>query len=178
MKKWSRLLSALVLGLSLSACGGGSSDGDSGSSSSSPSSSSASSSTSSSSSTGSQTSLTLHMLGDSTMTTYTEDRRPQMGWGEATQQFFDSSVKVQNWALGGRSSRSFYKEASRWPTILPQIASGDYVIIQFGHNDQKYGSDYAEYGTYAYCSDGSGDGEACTGATDTVDTTVDKSEHS
>src|SRR3954465_15778268 len=48
--------------------------------------------------------VTVHMLGDSTMTTYTADRRPQMGWGEAVPQFFNSSVKVNNWALGGRSS--------------------------------------------------------------------------
>lgn len=118
------------------------------------------------------------MLGDSTMTTYTEDRRPQMGWGEAMPQFFNSNVTIKNWALGGRSSRSFYYESTRWPAILPQINAGDYVIIQFGHNDQKYGSDYATYGTYAFCSDGSGDGEACTGAPDAVDSTVDKSEHS
>ncbi|MDP5238707.1 GDSL-type esterase/lipase family protein [Uliginosibacterium sp. 31-16] len=118
------------------------------------------------------------MLGDSTMTPYTLDRRPQMGWGEAMPQFFNSSVTVKNWALGGRSSRSFYYEATRWPAILPQINNGDYVIIQFAHNDQKYGADYAVYGTYAFCSDGSGNGETCSGATDAIDTTVDKSEHS
>ncbi|MBS1209022.1 MAG: hypothetical protein H6R19_1420 [Proteobacteria bacterium] len=112
------------------------------------------------------------------MTAYTSDRRPQMGWGEAVPQFFNSNVTVKNWALGGRSSRSFYYETTRWPAILPQINSGDYVIIQFAHNDQKYGSDYAGYGTYAFCSDGSGNGETCTGATDAVDSTVDKSEHS
>jgi lysophospholipase L1-like esterase len=120
----------------------------------------------------------IHMLGDSTMTMYTADRRPQMGWGEAMPQFFDSTVKVNNWALGGRSSRSFYYEATRWPAILPRIAAGDYVIIQFAHNDQKSGGDYAEYGTYAFCSDGTTDGEACTGRPDKVDPTVDISEHS
>jgi lysophospholipase L1-like esterase len=118
------------------------------------------------------------MLGDSTMTVYTEDRRPQMGWGEAVPKFFDSSVTVNNWALGGRSSRSFYYEATRWPAILPRINAGDYVIIQFAHNDQKFGSDYAQYGTYAFCSDGSNDGEACFGRPDKVDPTVDISEHS
>lgn len=113
------------------------------------------------------------------MTTYTEDRRPQMGWGEKVPMFFNSSVTVKNWALGGRSSRSFYYESTRWPTILPQINAGDYVIIQFGHNDQKYGADYAAYGTYAICSDSAvTDGEQCTGATDVVDSTVDKAEHS
>lgn len=121
---------------------------------------------------------TIHMLGDSTMTAYTEDRRPQMGWGEAMPQFFDAGVKVDNWALGGRSSRSFYYEATRWPAILPKIAAGDYVIIQFAHNDQKAGGDYAQFGTYAFCSDGSNDGEACMGRPDKVDPTVDISEHS
>lgn len=120
----------------------------------------------------------IHMLGDSTMTMYTEDRRPQMGWGEAMAQFFDASVKVNNWALGGRSSRSFYYEATRWPAILPKINAGDYVIIQFAHNDQKSGGDYAAFGTFAFCSDGSGNGEACAGRADKVDPTVDISEHS
>lgn len=112
------------------------------------------------------------------MTMYTEDRRPQMGWGEKVPMFFNSSVTVKNWALGGRSSRSFYYEATRWPAILPQINAGDYVIIQFGHNDQRYGSEYAGYGTYAYCADGSGNGETCSGGPDAVDATVDKAEHS
>jgi len=120
----------------------------------------------------------IHMLGDSTMTMYTADRRPQMGWGEAMPQFFDATVTVNNWALGGRSSRSFYYEATRWPAIRPRIGAGDYVIIQFAHNDQKSGGDYAEFGTYAFCSDGSTDGEACTGRPDKVDPTVDISEHS
>lgn len=127
---------------------------------------------------GPATAATVHMLGDSTMTTYTEDRRPQMGWGEAVPKFFNSSVTVNNWALGGRSSRSFYYEATRWPAILPKIAAGDYVIIQFAHNDQKSGGDYAQFGTYAFCSDGSSDGEACTGRPDLVDPAVDISEHS
>jgi lysophospholipase L1-like esterase len=120
----------------------------------------------------------IHMLGDSTMTMYTEDRRPQMGWGEAMPKFFDSSVTVNNWALGGRSSKSFYYEPTRWPAILPRINAGDYVIIQFGHNDQKSGSDYAQYGTYAFCSDGTMDGEACANRPDKVDPGVDISQHS
>ncbi len=124
------------------------------------------------------TPVTIHMLGDSTMTKYTEDRRPQMGWGEAVPQFFNANVTVNNWALGGRSSRSFFYESTRWPAILPQIKAGDYVIIQFAHNDQKSGGDYAMYGTYAFCSDGTTDGEACTGRADRVDPTVDISEHS
>lgn len=105
--------------------------------------------------------VTLHMIGDSTMTMYKEERRPQMGWGEKMPAFLKDDVKVINWALGGRSSRSFYYEESRWPSIRPQIRTGDYVLIQFGHNDQKNGANYERYGTYAFCSDGSTDGENC-----------------
>ena len=101
------------------------------------------------------------MLGDSTMTDYGEERLPQMGWGQAMPAFFSEEMVINNWARGGRSSLSFYYEASRWPTALTNIEEGDYVIIQFGHNDQKTGGDYDEFGTYAFCSDGTEDGENC-----------------
>jgi lysophospholipase L1-like esterase len=193
IKKLVGMSAAMLVSLFLAACGGGSDGGgdnattaaasnssvsSSASQASSAQSSQSSSSQSSASSSSALAAVTIHMLGDSTMTAYTEDRRPQMGWGEAMPQFFNSGVTVKNWALGGRSSRSFYYESTRWPAILPQIKAGDYVIIQFAHNDQKYGADYATYGTYAYCSDGSGDGEACIGAADAVDSSVDKAEHS
>lgn len=85
-----------------------------------------------------------------------------MGWGEAMPMFFSEETVINNWALGGRSSRSFYYEPGRWPTILPTIEAGDYVIIQFGHNDQKYGAEYYDqYATYAYCPDGTENGEDC-----------------
>lgn len=166
-----RLGGTLTLSAGLIACGGGSGGG---STSASP----RLLAMAESSVTPTAASPVIHMLGDSTMTMYTQDRRPQMGWGEAMPQFFDSTVKVNNWALGGRSSRSFYYEATRWPAILPKISAGDYVIVQFAHNDQKSGSDYATYGTYAFCSDGTMDGEACVGRPDKVDPTVDISEHS
>lgn len=124
------------------------------------------------------------MLGDSTMTTYTEDRRPQAGWGEKIDLFFNDQVTIRNWAAGGRSTRSFYYESTMWPTAKAQINSGDYVIIQFGHNDQKYGTDqatgpYSIYGTYAVCSDPAiTDGENCTGGTDLVDSATTLDEHS
>lgn len=100
------------------------------------------------------------MLGDSTMTEY-PDRRPQAGWGEMVHLFYNNDATVVNWARGGRSSRSFYYEEGRWPATKAAIAAGDYVIIQFGHNDQKTGADYAQFGTYAFCSDGTSDGENC-----------------
>ena len=105
---------------------------------------------------------TIHMIGDSTMTQYDETRRPQAGWGEQVSMFVSSETTVENWARGGRSSRSFYYEEGRWNAVKDAINEGDYVIIQFAHNDQKRGGDYDEFGTYAYCSDGSTDGESCT----------------
>lgn len=118
------------------------------------------------------------------MTTYTDDRRPQYGWGEKFGQFFNSSVTIRNWAAGGRSSRSFFYETGKWDSASSAIQAGDYVIIQFGHNDQKYGTTdstgpYSTYGTYAFCSDPAvTDGEACTGGTDVVDSTTTREEHS
>lgn len=59
----------------------------------------------------------------------------QWGWGSFFQQFLDSTkVTVENHALGGRSSRSFFTEGL-WDKVLPGIKAGDYLLIQFGHND-------------------------------------------
>lgn len=115
--------------------------------------------------------LTIHMIGDSTMAPYSDDRRPQMGWAEQMPMFFDNVTEVNNWARGGRSSLSFYNydpsKNPHWPNIQPAIQSGEYVIIQFGHNDQKYGADYEQYGTYAFCSDGSTTADGAEGCPDT-----------
>jgi len=105
--------------------------------------------------------LTIHMIGDSTMTEYEQSRRPQAGWGEQVSMFVTAETTVNNWARGGRSSRSFYYESGLWGSVTEALADGDYVIIQFGHNDQKSEGSYDEYGTYAFCSDGSNDGENC-----------------
>lgn len=206
MKKYLGLLGALLLSACLGACGGGSSVGDGAvvtsansnssnssssgstgagsSSTSTASSSSAGSATGSTSSAGGTSAVTIHMIGDSTMTTYTDDRRPQYGWGEKFGQFFNSRVTIRNWAAGGRSSRSFYYETGMWDSAKAAIQPGDYVIIEFGHNDEKYGDTtstgpYSTYGTYAICSDPSiTDGESCTGSTDVVDTNTTLEEHS
>jgi lysophospholipase L1-like esterase len=79
--------------------------------------------------------ITVFMVGDSTMQTYKDLKSPQRGWGQVFQQFFDTAkVKVENFAMGGRSSRSFMQEG-RWQRVLDKIQPGDYVFIQFGHND-------------------------------------------
>lgn len=76
----------------------------------------------------------VHTIGDSTMATYASGS-PKTGWGQVLQQFFTKDVKVTNHAISGRSSKSFYQE--KWSSVKSQINEGDYVIIQFAHNDEK-----------------------------------------
>ena len=76
------------------------------------------------------------MLGDSTMqfndcTTY-----PQTGWGQVAGLFFSRKVAIFNYAKNGRSTKSFIDE-KRLAEVEPLLRKGDYVIIQFGHNDEK-----------------------------------------
>ena len=61
---------------------------------------------------------------------------PETGWGQVFQNYFDSKVKVSNHAVNGRSSKSFIDEG-RWKTVLDSLKQGDYVFIQFEHNDEK-----------------------------------------
>ncbi len=84
--------------------------------------------------------ITLWLAGDSTMAQKQPDKRPETGWGEALQPCFDSTaVRVANRALNGRSTRSFVAEG-RWKAIVDSLKPGDYVFIQFGHNDEKVGT--------------------------------------
>lgn len=81
--------------------------------------------------------ITLFLAGDSTMAQKLVSRRPETGWGEALQQYFDvDRVRVVNLARNGRSTRSFVTEG-RWGALLEEVRPGDYVFIQFGHNDEK-----------------------------------------
>ncbi|MFL1013459.1 rhamnogalacturonan acetylesterase [Flavisericum labens] len=77
---------------------------------------------------------TIYLVGDSTMCLYDESRFPQEGWGMPFVHFFDDTVEIENHAKGGRSSRSFIEE-NRWQPIVDSLKTGDYVMIQFGHND-------------------------------------------
>ena len=80
---------------------------------------------------------TIFIVGDSTAANKSKpDTNPERGWGMALQGFFDSNVIVDNHALNGRSSKSFIDEG-HWAKVLDLIKPGDYVIIQFGHNDEK-----------------------------------------
>jgi lysophospholipase L1-like esterase len=80
---------------------------------------------------------TLFLIGDSTMSNKENpDKNPEHGWGQVLGQFMTNGIEIQNHAMNGRSSKSFRTEG-RWDTVEKQLKKGDYVIIQFGHNDQK-----------------------------------------
>ena len=81
--------------------------------------------------------FTVFMIGDSTMANKdTTGGKQERGWGMVLQQYFDSHVVVDNHAVNGRSTKSFINEG-RWDKVLAKIKPGDYVFIQFGHNDEK-----------------------------------------
>lgn len=77
----------------------------------------------------------LYLIGDSTMCDYEPERAPIAGWGMPFRIFFDSTVEIDNRAKGGRSTRTFLSEG-RWQSIAENLKKGDYVLIQFGHNDE------------------------------------------
>jgi PelA/Pel-15E family pectate lyase len=80
--------------------------------------------------------ITIHLAGDSTMAEKKADRRPETGWGEALQQYFEpNQVRVENHAKNGRSTRTFTEEGL-WQQLLDRVKQGDYVFIEFGHNDE------------------------------------------
>jgi lysophospholipase L1-like esterase len=80
--------------------------------------------------------FTIFSIGDSTMANKEENKFPETGWGQVLPQFFDTEIEFQNHAVNGRSSKSFLDEG-RWQKVYEQLKPGDFVLIQFGHNDQK-----------------------------------------
>src|SRR4051794_29747569 len=81
--------------------------------------------------------LTVFMIGDSTMADKPMvPANPERGWGQMLPLYFRDNVRIDNHAMNGRSSKSFLGEG-RWKKVLERIKAGDYVIIQFGHNDEK-----------------------------------------
>ena len=75
----------------------------------------------------------IHVAGDSI---YAPQKDPGMGIGDAIKLFCKPGVQVFNRAIGGRSTKSFIDEG-RWDKLMAVVKPGDYVFIQFGHNDQK-----------------------------------------
>ncbi|PPK88748.1 lysophospholipase L1-like esterase [Neolewinella xylanilytica] len=79
---------------------------------------------------------TVYLIGDSTAANKQEDKRPETGWGEMLGEYFRSGVEIENHARNGRSSKSF-RDEGLWEAVRSEIERGDYVFIQFGHNDGK-----------------------------------------
>lgn len=80
--------------------------------------------------------IRIFLIGDSTMASKLPTDAPETGWGMVLPQYFSEAVEVQNHAVNGRSTKSFRSEG-RWGKVLEQMRPGDWVLIQFGHNDQK-----------------------------------------
>ncbi|MEO8111928.1 MAG: alpha/beta hydrolase fold domain-containing protein [Ginsengibacter sp.] len=87
--------------------------------------------------------ITIWMIGDSTMCQYDSSRFPLTGWGMPFAKYFDSSVVIENKARGGRSTRTFLSE-NRWQPIVDNLQEGDYVMMQFGHNDEAKEEKYKD----------------------------------
>ena len=80
--------------------------------------------------------ITIWLAGDSTIANKETKAYPETGWGMPFQYFFDSTVTVKNIAKNGRSTRTFISE-KLWDSISNNMQEGDYVFIQFGHNDES-----------------------------------------
>lgn len=81
--------------------------------------------------------ITIFMIGDSTMADKNlTGGNPERGWGHMLPGYLSEDIRVDNHAQNGRSSKSFIDEG-RWDKVLSLIKKGDYVFIQFGHNDEK-----------------------------------------
>lgn len=80
----------------------------------------------------------IHTIGDSTMADYDQaepDQKGMYGWGQVFGDYFSNGMTVKNWGDRGESARSFYRKF--WSKTKAEIKKGDYVLIQFGHNNQK-----------------------------------------
>jgi Lysophospholipase L1 and related esterases len=81
--------------------------------------------------------VTIFLAGDSTMAAKLPEKRPETGWGEMLGQHFRAGkVVIENRAMNGRSTKTFISEG-RWQKIVDDLKKGDFVFIQFGHNDSS-----------------------------------------
>ncbi len=79
--------------------------------------------------------IKVYLIGDSTMSIKQVKAYPETGWGMPFTAFFDETVTVDNRAQNGRSTKTFIAE-NRWQPVVSELHAGDYVFIQFGHNDE------------------------------------------
>ena len=93
----------------------------------------------------------LYVIGDSTAAAYPPSRYPLFGWAQVLDHYFDTDrIAIDDRAISGRSSKSYYDEG-HWEKIQDALKPGDFVFIQFGHNDQKQQDPKrytAPFGTY------------------------------
>lgn len=82
----------------------------------------------------------IYTIGDSLVQTYTDKYLPQTGWGQTLQLYFNDNVECRNYAIGGRSTGNFMRQG-RLNEVLTLITPGDYVFIEFGHNDASKGNE-------------------------------------
>jgi lysophospholipase L1-like esterase len=82
-----------------------------------------------------QKKIKVWLIGDSTMSIKEVKAYPETGWGMPFRYFFDSTVDVDDRAQNGRSTKSFIDEG-RWRDVVDHLSEGDYVFVQFGHNDE------------------------------------------
>jgi lysophospholipase L1-like esterase len=81
--------------------------------------------------------VTVFLAGDSTCAAKLPEKRPETGWGEMLQGYFDAGkVRIENHAQNGRSTKTFISEG-RWQAIIDKMQKGDFVLVQFGHNDES-----------------------------------------
>jgi DNA sulfur modification protein DndE len=79
---------------------------------------------------------TIFLCGDSTMANKAPIDAPETGWGMVFPEYFTEAVRIENHAMNGRSTKSF-RTLGHWKGVIDKVKMGDYVILQFGHNDQK-----------------------------------------
>lgn len=88
--------------------------------------------------------ITIFLIGDSTVADKPyKGGNPEKGWGQVFPLYLQEGVRVENHAVNGRSTKSFIDEG-RWDKVMSCIKKGDYIIIEFGHNDAK-GEDPKRY---------------------------------
>lgn len=81
--------------------------------------------------------ITIYTIGDSTMANKKNpEKNPEHGWVQVLAPFFNDNVTIRNHAVNGRSTKSF-RELGHWKNVIDSIKPGNYLLIQFGHNDGK-----------------------------------------
>ncbi len=95
--------------------------------------------------------LKIFLIGNSTMANKEYGKsNPEKGWGQVFPLYFKENVTIENHAKNGRSTKSFIDQGL-WDTVITRLSSGDYLFIEFGHNDSKkedptrYAAPYGEY---------------------------------